>query len=102
MGTLAPPAPAPPPPSSYAYMDLFFAAAERIEKTSNPISYLCQSLLTGVTVVVSLQGTNPVTEPGNNGTSTNLMVCASVSSSPGDIERDTVVSVSSTEGTAGT
>ena len=54
---------------------------------------------TGVTVAVSLQGSNPVTEPG---ASTNLMLCASVSSSPGVIERDTVVRVNSTEGTAGT
>ena len=50
-------------------------------------------------MAVSLQGPNPVTEPG---TSTNLMLCASVSSSPGVIERDTVVRVSSIEGTAGT
>ena len=50
-------------------------------------------------MAVSLQGTNPVTEPGNNET---VMLCASVSSSPGVIERDTVVTVNSTEGTAGT
>ena len=53
-------------------------------------------------MAVSLQGPNPVTEPGNDGTSTNLMLCASVSSSPGVIERDTVVRVNSTKGTAGT
>ena len=51
-------------------------------------------------MTVSLQGPNPVTEPG---TSTNLMLCASVSSSPGiTVARDTVVGVNSTEGTAGT
>ena len=53
-------------------------------------------------MAVSLQGANPVTEPGDDGASTNVMLCASVSSSPGVIERDTVVTVSSTEGTAGT
>ena len=53
-------------------------------------------------MAVSLQGANPVTEPGNNGASTNVMLCASVSSSPGVIQRDTVVTVNSTEGTAGT
>ena len=54
-------------------------------------------------MTVSLEGPNPVTEPGNDGTSTNLMLCASVSSSPGiTVARDTVVGVSSTEGTAGT
>ena len=53
-------------------------------------------------MAVSLQGANPVTEPGDDGASTNVMLCASVSSSPGVIQRDTVVTVSSTEGTAGT
>ena len=53
-------------------------------------------------MAVSLQGANPVTEPGDDGASTNVMLCASVSSSPGVIERNTVVTVSSTEGTAGT
>ena len=52
-------------------------------------------------MAVSLQGANPVTEPGNDSTSTDLMLCASVSSSPGVIERDTVVIVNSNEGTAG-
>ena len=52
-------------------------------------------------MAVSLQGANPVTEPGNDGTSTDLMLCASVSSPPGNIERDTVITVSSTQGTAG-
>ena len=53
-------------------------------------------------MAVSLQGANPVTEPGDDGASTNVMLCASVSSSPGVIERNTVITVSSTEGTAGT
>ena len=53
-------------------------------------------------MAVSLQGVNPVTEPGDDGASTNVMLCASVSSSPGVIQRDTVVTVNSTEGTAGT
>ena len=52
-------------------------------------------------MAVLLQGPNPVTEPGNDETNTDLMLCASVSSSPGNIERDTVVTVSSTQGTAG-
>ena len=52
-------------------------------------------------MAVSLQGANPVTEPGNDGASTNVTLCASVSSSPGVIERDTVVTVNSNEGTAG-
>ena len=53
-------------------------------------------------MAVSLQGANPVTEPGDDEASTDLMLCASVSSSPGVIERDTVVTVNLTEGTAGT
>ena len=52
-------------------------------------------------MAVSLQGVNPVTEPGNNGASTNVMLCASVRSPPGNIGRDTVITVSSTQETAG-
>ena len=66
------------------------------------ITLLCQSLLTEVTVEVSMVGANPVTEPGDNGASTNLMLCATASiPAATTIEQNTVISLNLIEGTAG-
>lgn len=47
-------------------------------------------------------GANPVTEPGDNGTSTDLMLCATASIPPSTtIVQNTVISLNLIEGTAG-